>query len=82
MKIFKYSEARQNFSTVLNTSLKEEVIITRKDGNRFKLVPINKKTKKSPFDIEGIDTDITTQEIIEIIRECRGGNDYFKPESV
>ena len=78
MKIFKYSEARQNFSMVLNTALKEEVIITRKDGNRFKLVPINKKAKKSPFDIEGIDTDITTQEIIEIIRECREGSDYFK----
>jgi hypothetical protein len=41
MKIYKYSEARQNFSTVLNTALKEEVIITRKDGNRFKLISIN-----------------------------------------
>jgi antitoxin (DNA-binding transcriptional repressor) of toxin-antitoxin stability system len=78
MKIFKYSEARQNFSTVLNTALKEEVIITRKDGNQFKLTPINKKQKKSPFDIEGIDTDITTKEIIDVIRECREGSDYFK----
>jgi hypothetical protein len=41
MRIYKYSEARQNFSTVLNTALKEEVIITRKDGNRFKLISIN-----------------------------------------
>ncbi|MDR3341546.1 MAG: cysteine desulfurase [Treponema sp.] len=71
MKI--YNEARQNFSTVLNTALKEEVIITRKDGNRFQLVPINKKVKKSPLDIEGIDTDITTQEIIDVLRECRAG---------
>jgi prevent-host-death family protein len=46
MKIFKYSEARQNFSTVLNFALKEEVIITRKDGNRFKLVPVSKEAKK------------------------------------
>jgi hypothetical protein len=78
MKIYKYSEARQNFSTVLNTALKEEVIITRKDGNRFKLISINKKVKKSPLDIKGIDTDITTQEIIDIVRECREGSDYFK----
>jgi antitoxin (DNA-binding transcriptional repressor) of toxin-antitoxin stability system len=78
MKIYKYSEARQNFATVLNTALKEEVIITRKDGNRFKLVSINKKNKKSPLDIDGIDTDITTQEIIDVIRECREGSDYFK----
>jgi hypothetical protein len=78
MKIYKYSEARQNFSTVLNTALKEDVIITRKDGNRFKLISINKESKKSPLDIKGIDTDITTQEIIEVVRECREGSDYFK----
>jgi antitoxin (DNA-binding transcriptional repressor) of toxin-antitoxin stability system len=78
MKIYKYSEARQNFSTVLNTALKEEVIITRRDGNRFKLVSMNKKNKKSPLDIEGIDTDITTKEIIDVLRECKEGSDYFK----
>jgi hypothetical protein len=78
MKIYKYSEARQNFSTVLNTALKEDVIITRKDGNRFKLISINKKSTKSPLDIKGIDTDVTTQEIIEIVREGREGSDYFK----
>jgi hypothetical protein len=78
MKVYKYSEARQNFSTVLNTALKEEVIITRKDGNRFQLISLNKKVKKSPLDIKGIDTDITTQEIIDVIRECREGSDYFK----
>jgi antitoxin (DNA-binding transcriptional repressor) of toxin-antitoxin stability system len=78
MKVYKYSEARQNFSTVLNTALKEEVIITRRDGNRFRLVAITKKGKKSPLDIEGIDTDITTNEVIDVIRECREGSDYFK----
>ncbi len=71
MKIYKYSEARQNFLAVLNMSLKEEVIITRKDGTRFKIIPIKDKKKKSPFDVEGIDTDITTQEIVDIIRDGR-----------
>jgi prevent-host-death family protein len=78
MKIYKYSEARQNFSTVLNTALKEDVIITRKNGNRFKLISINKKSKNSPLDIDGIDTDVTTDEIIAVIREGREGSDYFK----
>jgi antitoxin (DNA-binding transcriptional repressor) of toxin-antitoxin stability system len=78
MKVYKYSEARQNFSTVLNTALKEEVIITRKDGNSFRLAAIDKKSKKSPLDIKGIDTDITTEEILDVIRECREGSDYFK----
>jgi hypothetical protein len=42
------------------------------------LVAINKKNKKSPLDIEGIDTNVTTQEIMEVIRECREGSDYLK----
>jgi hypothetical protein len=78
MRTFQYSEARQNFSTVLNIALKEEVYITRKDGSRFKLTSVNKKEKKSPLDVKGIDTDITTEEIIEVIRECREGPEYFK----
>jgi hypothetical protein len=59
-------------------TMDEEVIITRKDGNSFKLVAIDKKSKKSPLDIKGIDTDITTEEILDVIRECREGSDYFK----
>jgi hypothetical protein len=78
MKVYKYSEARQNFSTVFNAALKEEVIITKKDGNKFKLTSMTKKNKKSPLDIEGINTDVTTQEIIDAIRECKEGSDYFK----
>jgi hypothetical protein len=33
----------------------------------IQLVAINKRSKKSPFDIEGIDTDITTEEILEFV---------------
>jgi antitoxin (DNA-binding transcriptional repressor) of toxin-antitoxin stability system len=81
MRIYNYSEARQNFTTVLNTALKEEVVIRRKDGSRFKIVPIgaDKKKGKSPLEgIKGIEANITTSELIEIIREGREGRDYFK----
>lgn len=71
MKIYNYSEARQNFATILNTSLNEDVIITRKDGSKFKITPIIEKKKKSPFDVEGINSKIKTKEIINIIREFR-----------
>jgi len=80
MRVYNYSEARQNFTTVLNTALKEEVIIARKDGSRFKIVPIkiNKKDKKSPLEgIKGVKANITTDELVEIIREGREGRDYF-----
>jgi prevent-host-death family protein len=76
MKIYNYSEARQNFSTVLNTALKEDVVITRKDGSKFKLISMkeNSKKAKSPLeDIKGIKTDITMDDILEAIRDSREG---------
>ncbi|GHT91119.1 hypothetical protein FACS1894140_1070 [Spirochaetia bacterium] len=81
MKIYNYSEARQNFTTVLNTALKEEVIIARKDGSRFKITSIEDKKNKgrSPLEgIKGVKANITTQELVEIIREGREGSEYIK----
>ena len=80
MRVFNYSEARQNFTTVLNTALKEEVIIRRKDGSRFKIVPVTGGKKgKSPLEgIKGVKVNVTTPELLEIIREGREGSDYFK----
>jgi antitoxin (DNA-binding transcriptional repressor) of toxin-antitoxin stability system len=77
MKVYNYSEARQNFSTVLNTALKEEVIIARKDGSKFKLIPIreNSKKTKSPLEtIKGIKPsakNLTMSDILDAIREDR-----------
>jgi prevent-host-death family protein len=77
MRVYKYSEARQNFSTVLNNAIKEDVIITRKDGRKFKLISMqeNEKKKKSPLeDIKGIKTNITMNDILDAIRESRERN--------
>ena len=75
MKIYNYSEARQNFSTVLNTALEEEVIISRKDGSKFKLTAIHENKKKSPLeDIKGIKTGVTMNDILDAIRESRERN--------
>ncbi len=71
MKIYNYSEARQNFASILSASLKEEVIVKRKDGSEFRIVPVVKKNKKSPFAIDGITSDITTTEIVDTIRDQR-----------
>ncbi|MBN1498802.1 MAG: type II toxin-antitoxin system Phd/YefM family antitoxin [Spirochaetes bacterium] len=73
MKIYNYSEARQNFASILNSSLKEEVVIARKDGSKFRIVPIIETESKSPFDVQGINSKIKTNEIINIIREFREG---------
>ena len=74
MRVFNYSEARQNFSTLLNTASKEEVIITRKDGSKFKLISLGEKRKngKSPLeDIKGIEANITMDDIMSALRESR-----------
>jgi len=74
MKVYNYSQARQNFATVLNTALKEDVVIARKDGSRFKLISMYEKKKKgkSPLEnIKGIKANVTMDDIINAIRESR-----------
>ena len=71
MRVFNYSEARQNFASILNMAVKEDVIITKKDGSKFKIIPIPNKNVKSPFDIPGIKSNIKTNEILDFIRESR-----------
>ena len=46
-----------------------KVLIRRKDGRTFALVP--EKVVSSPLDVPSIKADITTQELVDIIREGR-----------
>jgi len=69
MKIYTYSQARQQLSEVLNTAENEEVVIRRKDGRSFSVV--QKTINSSPFDIPGIKTKATTSDILEAISESR-----------
>jgi hypothetical protein len=54
--------------------LTDEVIIN-KNGKSYKIIPINDdKKEKSPLeDIPYITAEITTQEIVDLIRENRAG---------
>jgi PHD/YefM family antitoxin component YafN of YafNO toxin-antitoxin module len=69
MKIFTYSEARRRLSAVLDSARKEEVLITRRGGDTFRLT--YKTTAKSPFEVPGIKTRATTRHIMEAIKESR-----------
>lgn len=70
MQVFTYSEARQKLSEVLHQAeLSGKVLIRRKDGQVFSLVPEKKNT--SPLDVPMIHADISTQEIVDIVREGR-----------
>jgi len=72
MKVFTYSEARQNLSELLNTAQNEDVEIRRRDGAIFSIVPKREK-EKSPFDVAGIKTRATTQDILNAVKESMVG---------
>ena len=75
MRAYSYTEVRQNLASVLDEANEKGVIqINRRDGQSFLLKPI--PTKGSPLDIKGIDVNISTQEIIDIIREGRDRDNY------
>ena len=70
MKVYTYSEARQNLASLLDQAAEYgEVQIKRRDGQVF-VVRIEPRPD-SPLDVEPVDLDITTEEIVEIIREGR-----------
>lgn len=73
MKIFTYSEARQNLARLLTLAQKEEVEIRTKDGSVFSL-KAKESAAKSPFDVPGVNTRATTGDILDAIRASREKN--------
>ena len=72
MKTYNYLEVQQNLSVILNTAVNEDVIIKHTDGIMFKLIYLKDDIiPASPLDIDGITTDITTQELMGIVKEQR-----------
>ncbi|MDZ7832822.1 MAG: type II toxin-antitoxin system Phd/YefM family antitoxin [Desulfobacterales bacterium] len=70
MQIYTYSEARQKLAMILDQAENSgKVLIRRKDGRTFALVP--EKIASSPLDVPSINAKITTQEIVDNIREGR-----------
>ena len=65
MKLYTYSDARQQFASVLDTASREgKVLIRKRDGSLFSLVPEPKF--RSPFDVDGIATNVKTSKIISV----------------
>ena len=70
MQVYTYSEAKENLAGVLDSARKSgSALLQRPNGELFVIKP--QKRKRSPLDVPGIDTDMTTDEIIGFIRECR-----------
>ena len=70
MQVYTYSEARQKLATVLKQAENTgKVFIRRKDGRTFALVP--EATAVSPLDVPSIKAKVTTEEIVDLVREGR-----------
>ncbi len=70
MREYSFTEARQNFASILNEAKNQGVVcIKKRDGEAFFIKPA--KSNKSPLDIEGVNLEITKSEIVDAIRECR-----------
>ncbi|PZD72224.1 hypothetical protein C1752_03810 [Acaryochloris thomasi RCC1774] len=70
MRVYTYSEARQQLSELLNQAQSEEVLIKRRDGTTFSVRA--RKTKESPFDIKGFKSDVSQKDILSAVEESRG----------
>ena len=70
MKVYTYTEARQNLATLLEQAAREgEVWIKRQDGQVFAVRP--QPQRGSPLDVPGVDLGLTADEIVWYVQEGR-----------
>jgi len=70
MKVFTYSEARQNLARLLALAQSEEIEIRRRDGKVYSLKAKGRQVA-SPFDVPGLTTLATTSDVLDALRESR-----------
>jgi hypothetical protein len=70
MKVYTYSQARQNLAGLLEEARREGAVhIKRRDGQEFVITP--GKGRRSPLDIQGVKLNLTAAEIVRAVREVR-----------
>jgi hypothetical protein len=70
MRVYSYSEARQQLAELLNRASREgEVEIRRRDGQVFLVRPTTRCG--SPLDVPGVDAGLSRAEILDLVRESR-----------
>lgn len=70
MKIYTYSKAREKLADILEESKNEEVLIRRRKGDLYAIVP-KAHPSRSPFDVAGLHKGLSRKEILEAIRKSR-----------
>ncbi|MES1953781.1 prevent-host-death protein [Salinisphaera hydrothermalis] len=67
---FTYAKARQNLAKLLKLAQTETVRIRRRDGSIFS-PSAEPESKTSPFDVPGIKTRASTEDILSAVSESR-----------
>ncbi len=71
MDVYTYSEARQKLSSVLDKAESTgKILIRRQDGRTFALSP--EVTARSPLDLPSIKANISSEELVTLVRKERG----------
>jgi antitoxin (DNA-binding transcriptional repressor) of toxin-antitoxin stability system len=71
MKTYTYSEARENFASLLEEAERDGAVeIRRRDGAVFRLSPAP-RSKSSPLDVPGVKLRVRTDELVGVVREER-----------
>ncbi|MCH8485855.1 MAG: type II toxin-antitoxin system Phd/YefM family antitoxin [Candidatus Cyclonatronum sp.] len=70
MKVYTYSQARQQLAQLLDDAREDgQAQIRRRDGQTFVIKPLEEK--KSPLDVAGVSSDLSLDEINTFVREGR-----------
>lgn len=71
MKAYTYSEARENFATVLEEAERDGAVeIRRRDGAVFRILPA-RRPKASPLDVKGVKIAVRTADLLAAVRTSR-----------
>ncbi len=80
MDVYTYSEARQNLSSVLDEAESTgKVVITRKDGRRYAVIP--ELSPASPLDVPTVKSDLSVKEVVKLVRRQRIRGKRWGPDS-
>jgi prevent-host-death family protein len=70
MRDYTFSEARQNFASVLENAQKEGAVrITHRDGRTFTIQPV--QSSESPLAVKGVKLELSRDAIVAAVRESR-----------
>ena len=70
MKVYTFSQARQNFASVLENAQKEGAVrVNRRDGRAFTIQPVQQSP--SPLAVKGVNLKLSRSDILAAVRESR-----------